>query len=424
VPEKEAKQFAQAEKGQTFELNQQKEIRAAGEKQITLNIAEAKGNKILLRQQAGSMEYTGNVVVDSFKKVNEYFIDHSKVKLRDKATFYRLLAVMLNAGLPLVRSLNTLGVQSEKSPRLAKVLFNLGRQIEAGKSLSESMAEYSDVFGDSETGVIRAGEASGQLNKTLKSLAEEIEKSASVAGKIKGALVYPAVIMLLLVTVIFLMMIMVVPQMTKLFTQTGAELPLPTQILIGLSDFCVNYWPVIIGGTAAAIFGISVWKKTRTGKYAWDYMKLKLPVFGPIFQKGALSKFARGFSNMMGSGVPIIKAIEIVSHSIGNEVYKKRLLLTAEDMKRGIPMAENLSESSLFPKILVNMIEVGEQTAQLETVVLKVAEFYDEEIDNVVASLTKIMEPLILVVIGVTVGGLVAAIMLPIIQLTNIAGNT
>lgn len=424
MPEKEAKLFSQAEKGQTFELNTQGETRSVGEKQITLNIAEAKGNKILLRKQEGSMDYTGNFIVDSFKKVNDYLIDHSKVKLRDKATFFRLLAVMMNAGLPLIRSLNTLGVQSEKSPHLAKILFDLARQIEGGRSLSDAMADYPDVFAEAETGVVRAGEASGQLNKTLRSLADEIEKSASVTGKIKGALVYPLVIMILLISVIFLMMIMVVPQMTKLFTQTGAELPLPTRILIGISDFSVNYWPVILVSLAALIFGVGFWKKTRSGKYIWDYMKLKMPVFGSIMQKGALSKFARGFSNLMGSGVPIIKSIEIVAHSIGNEVYKKRLLLTAEDMKRGIPMAENLSESSLFPKILVNMIEVGEQTAQLETVVLKVAEFYDEEIDNVVASLTKIMEPLILVIIGVTVGGLVAAIMLPIIQLTNIAGNT
>lgn len=424
MPEKEAKLFSQAEKGQTFELNTQGETRSVGEKQITLNIAEAKGNKILLRKQEGSMDYTGNFIVDSFKKVNDYLIDHSKVKLRDKATFFRLLAVMMNAGLPLIRSLNTLGVQSEKSPHLAKILFDLARQIEGGRSLSDAMADYPDVFAEAETGVVRAGEASGQLNKTLRSLADEIEKSASVTGKIKGALVYPLVIMILLISVIFLMMIMVVPQMTKLFTQTGAELPLPTRILIGISDFSVNYWPVILASLAALIFGVGFWKKTRSGKYIWDYMKLKMPVFGSIMQKGALSKFARGFSNLMGSGVPIIKSIEIVAHSIGNEVYKKRLLLTAEDMKRGIPMAENLSESSLFPKILVNMIEVGEQTAQLETVVLKVAEFYDEEIDNVVASLTKIMEPLILVIIGVTVGGLVAAIMLPIIQLTNIAGNT
>jgi len=424
MPEKQAKGFGMAEKGETFEIKKdeaQKNPENAG-KQIRLEISEAKTGKILLRRKEG-LQLTGNPVLDFIRRGNQFFIDHSKIKLRDKATFFRLLAVMMNAGLPLVKSLNTLGVQSEKVPRLAKILFEMARSIEAGKSLSGTMSDYPDVFEDAQIGVVKAGEASGQLNKTLKSLAEEMEKSASITGKIKGALVYPMVIMALLFSVIFLMMIMVVPQMTQLFVQTGLELPLPTQILITVSTFCVNYWPVVIIGVFGLIFGLGTWKKTRGGKYYWDYMILKLPIFGPIFQKGALSKFARSFSNLMGSGVPIIKSIEIVSYAVGNEVYKRRLLLTAEDMKRGIPMAENMAESKLFPKILVNMIEIGEQTAQLENVVLKVAEFYDEEIDNVVTSLTKIMEPLILVIIGVTVGGLVAAIMLPIIQLTNVAGQ-
>lgn len=422
MPEKQAKGFGMAEKGETFEIKKGQAPAQAAGKQIRLEISEAKTGKILLHRQAG-LQLTGNPVLDGFRRFNQFFIDHSKIKLRDKATFFRLLAVMMNAGLPLVKSLNTLGVQSEKVPRLAKILFEMARSIEAGKSLSETMGEYPDVFEDSQLGVVKAGEASGQLNKTLKSLAEEIEKSASITGKIKGALVYPIVIMSILVGVIFLMMIMVVPQMTQLFTQTGQELPLPTQILIAVSTFSINYWPVVIISIFGFIFGVGTWKRTRSGRYYWDYMMLKMPIFGPIIQKGALSKFARSFSNLMGSGVPIIKSIEIVSYAVGNEVYKRRLLLTAEDMKRGIPMAENMAESKLFPKILVNMIEVGEQTAQLENVVLKVAEFYDEEIDNVVKSLTKIMEPLILVIIGVTVGGLVAAIMLPIIQLTQNAGQ-
>jgi type IV pilus assembly protein PilC len=424
MPEKQAKGFGQDEtKGATFEIKKQVTPLSNTGKQLRLEIAEAKGGKILLRKSESAFQLTGNPLVDFFRRTNAFLIEHTKIKVRDKATFFRLLSVMMNAGLPLVRSLNTLGVQSAKTPKLAKILFEMARDIEAGKSLSGAMSEYTDVFDDSQIGVVKAGEASGQLNKTLKSLAEEIEKSASISGKIKGALIYPVVIMTLLVGVIFIMMITVVPQMTKLFIQTGSELPLPTQILISLSDFSVNYWPVVLGTFALTIFAIGAWKRTRTGKYMWDYMLLKLPIFGPIFQKGALSKFARNFSNLMGSGVPIIKSIEIVSFSMNNEVYKRRLLLTAEDMKRGIPMAENLAESSLFPKILVNMIEIGEQTAQLENVVLKVADFYDEEIDNVVKALAKIMEPLILVIIGVTVGGLVAAIMLPIIQLTDIAGQ-
>jgi type IV pilus assembly protein PilC len=424
VPEKLAKEFGQAEKGQTFEIKKEAEAapNTPQEKQIRLEIGEMRGAKILLRKKEELVMLTGNPVIDTFRKLNQYLVSSSKIKIRDKATVFRLLAVMLNAGLPLIKSLNTLGVQQQKNAKLAGILFDLAHKIEGGKSLSEAMGEHSDVFDDSQIGVIKAGEASGQLNKTLRSLAEEIEKSASVQGKIKGALIYPAVIMSLLFAVIFLMMIMVVPQMSTLFTQSGKALPLPTQILIGLSDFSVKYWPVVIIGIAGIFFGVGAWKKTRTGKYLWDALLLKLPIFGPVIQKGVLSKFARSFSNMMASGVPIIKSIEIVAHAVGNEVYKRRLLLTAEDMKRGIPMAENMSESKLFPKILVNMIEVGEQTAQLETVVLKVADFYDEEINEVINSLTKIMEPLILVIIGATVGGLVAAIMLPIIQLTDVAG--
>lgn len=426
MPEKQAKGFGQAEKDEAFTIEKEEAILeqpVSGEKQIVLNIAEAKGSKILLRQKVGLIKFTGNPVLDNYKRLNEFFIDHSKVKVRDKATFFRLLSVMLNAGLPLIRSLKTLAVQSEKSPKLSKILFEMARGIEGGSSLSEAMSNYSEVFNDANIGVIRAGEASGQLNKTLKSLAEELEKTASITGKIKGALVYPVVILVLLVAVIFLMMIMVVPQITKLFTETGATLPLPTRILIALSNFSVAYWPFVILGFLGLIVGVGVGKRTRVGKYIWDSLLLRLPIFGNIFQKGALSKFARGFSNLLGSGVPIIKSIEIVAHAVGNEVYKRRLLLTAEDMKRGIPIAENMAESKLFPKMLVNMIEVGEQTAQLETVTVKIADFYDEEIDTVVQSFTKIMEPLILVIIGITVGGLVAAIMLPIIELTNMAGG-
>jgi len=406
---KQAKGFGQSEKSEIFEIKSSPEEAAKNnKKQIILNIAESSGQKILLRQQLGSVKFTGNAFVDTFTRVNDFLISNSKIKIKDKAVFYRLLSVMLNAGLPLIRSLRTLGVQSEKNKKLSKILFSLADRIEGGSSLSEAMSDYPDVFDDAQVGVVKSGEASGQLNKVLKSLADQLEKTASITGKIKGALIYPIVIMSLLVVAIFLMMILVVPQLSS--------------VMIGMNHFAVNYLPVLIVAILGLGAGFSVFRKTRSGRFILDTMKLNLPIFGNVIQKGALSKFARGFSNLMGSGVPIIKSIEIVAHSVGNEVYKRRLLLTAEDMKRGIPMAENMAESKIFPKMLVNMIEIGEQTAQLENVMLKVATFYDEEIDTVVASLSKIMEPLILVVIGVSVGGLVAAIMLPIMQLTDIAG--
>jgi type IV pilus assembly protein PilC len=435
MPEKQSQGFGQAEKGQTFVIggqngNGQAES-AQGQpqqegKQIVLNIAQTSASttgKVMLRQRETYVKYTGNFFIDTFRRLNDFVIDHSGVKIRDKATFFRLLAVMINSGLPLIKSLRTLAVQQEKSPKLARSLFEMAIAIEGGKSFSQAMADYDDIFSEAQVGMIHAGEASGQLNKTLRDLADDVEKTAGLTGKIRGALIYPAAILTLLVIVIFVMMIAVIPQMTQLFAQSGHDLPLPTQILIGLSAFCTNYWPVILIGGVGLVVGIMAWKQTRTGKYLWDYMMIKLPIFGPLMQKAALSKFSRSLSSLMSSGVPIIKAIEITAAAVGNEVYKRRLILTAEDMRRGIPMAENMAESKLFPTLLVNMIEVGEQTAQLESVTLKVAEFYDEEVDTVVSALTKIMEPMIIVVIGVAVGGMVAAIMLPIIQLTNITGG-
>lgn len=424
MPEKQAKGFGMSEKDEVFALGEtQPGQKSDQSRQIILNIAESSGKKILFRDQVSSVTLTGNFFVDTYRRFNRFLIDHSSINIREKAVFFRLLSVMLNAGLPLIRSLRTLGAQSSKNPHLSKILFAMAGDIEGGKSLSESMGEFSDVFDDAQIGVVKSGEASGQLNKVLRNLAEQLEKTASITGKIKGALIYPIVIMMLLITAIFLMMIMVVPQLTKLFTQTGNELPLPTRVLIGMSDIAVNYWPFVLLTLFLLVLLFGYVRKTRWGRYSLDALKLKLPIFGNVIAKGILSKFARQFANLMGSGVPIIKSIEIVAHALGNEVYKRRLILTAEDMRKGIPMAENMAESPLFPKMLVNMIEVGEQTAQLENVMVKVANFYDEEVDNVVASLSKIMEPLILVIIGLAVGGLVAAIMLPIMQLTDMSGS-
>lgn len=392
-------------------------------KHLVLNISQTASRKILLRQKASYVRLTGNPFIDMYRRINDFLVDHAKISVRDKATFFRLLAVMINAGIPLIKSLKTLGIQSEKSPKLARTLFEMAQMIESGKSLSESMGMFPVIFHEAQVGMVHAGEASGQLNRTLRDLADDVEKSASMAGKIKGALIYPVAILGLLAVVIFLMMVLVVPQLTKLFSQTGKDLPVVTQILINASNFSVNYWPVIILAVFGMLFGLGIWKKTRNGHYMWDLMLLKLPIFGSLIEKSVLSRFARGISSLLSSGVPIIKSIEIVANAVGSEVYRRKLYLTAQDMKGGIPMAENMADSKLFPAMLVNMIEVGEQTAQLENVMLKVAQFYDEEVDNVVKALAKVMEPLILVIIGTTVGGLVAAIMLPIIQLTNVSGG-
>lgn len=391
---------------------------------LIMNIGlEKKTEKIYLKKVANASKLTGNAIVDSFTKFNDFLVEHSKIKIRDVAVIFRLLSTMINAGIPLIKSLNTLGAQAEKSPRLQRVLFDMAHQVEAGSNLSKAMGKYPDVFTEAQLGAVQAGEASGQLNKTFKNLAEESEKSAAIVGKVKGALIYPIVILVIMFGVVFVMMLLVVPQISGLYEQSGKDLPAVTRVLITMSDFTVAYWWLMILAVIGLIAGILSWKKTKSGRYYWDLMLLSLPIFGDLVRKSTLAKFSYGFGNLLSSGVPIIKAIEIVSMAVGNEVYRKRFLLTAEDMKSGIPMAENLSNSKLFPSMLVNMIEVGEQTAQLETVTQKVADFYNEEVTNAVNSLTKIMEPLIIVVVGITVGGLVAAIMLPIMQLTSLVGG-
>jgi type IV pilus assembly protein PilC len=434
MTERQTKGFYQdVESQETFTVGQESGQNAVGlpkkptlaEGGLVMNIGldAQKNKKVFLNKSGFTSKYTGNSIIDTYRKFNDYLIDHNRIKVKEIAVTFRLLATMINAGIPLIKSLNTLGVQSDKNLKLQRILFDLAHQIESGNSLSKSLEKYPDVFAPSQIGAIQAGEASGQLNKTFKNLAEEAEKSASIAGKVKGALIYPVVILALMFGVIFLMMLLVVPQISKLYVDSGKELPIATTILIKMSDITVAYWWAMLAGIAAFISALTTWKKTKSGKYYWDLFLLNVPIFGDLVKKSTLSKFSYAFGNLLGSGVPIIRAMEIVSSAVGNEVYRRRFLLTAEDMKSGIPMAENLSNSKLFPSMLVNMIEVGEQTAQLEMVTQKVAEFYNEEVNNSVNALTKIMEPLIIVVVGVTVGGLVAAIMLPIIQLTDITGG-
>jgi type IV pilus assembly protein PilC len=434
MAEKQTKGFYRdIEAGETFKVGQEPEQKAPADESklmgkgegFVMNIGfdKKKEERIFLKKMGGQGQLTGNPIFDAYTKLNEYLIEHGKIKVTEIAVIFRLMATMINAGIPLIKSLNTLGVQSDKNLKLRKVLFDLAHEVEGGSTLSKAMGKYPDVFPEAQIGSIQAGEASGQLNKTFRNLAEEAEKSASIAGKVKGALMYPMVILVVLTVIIILMMTLVIPQLSGLFQQAGADLPLPTKVLMVMSDFTINYWWILLMAAGGLIFGVITWKKTKSGKYYWDYMLIKLPVFGPLVIKSTLAKFAYSFGNLLGSGVPIIKSMEIVSMAIGNEVYRRRFMLTAEDMKSGIPMAENLSNSKLFPSMLVNMIEVGEQTAQLEMVTQKVAEFYNEEVSTAVSSLTKIMEPMIMVIVGVVVGGLVAAIMLPIMQLTSLTGK-
>ncbi len=398
------------------------------EKSIILNILEDDDIKDIAPVIVGpavnlGMVATGNPLLDWYNRVNMSIVKKSKVKVDVKANFFHLLSVMIAAGIPMVKSLNSLVRQSNDSPKMAYVVDKLADSIVGGASLSRAMLEFPDVFTEQEIGMIQAGEASGQINRVLETLAHDTAKASAIKKKVKSALTYPIVIFTLLIAVIAIMLVYVIPQLTDLFSSTGAELPLVTRIVVAMSDFILNQQALIIAGVVGLGVFISFFKRTSAGQYFFDKILISIPIFGILFKKSYLSRFARSLNNLLDSSVTILKTLEITAKSIGNEVYKRRLLLSMEDVKQGIPLAENLTESPLFPPMLVSMIEVGEQTAQLDTIMGQVADFYEQEVDTAVEGISKIIEPVILIVIGLSVGTIVAAIIMPIMQLSNLAGS-
>jgi type IV pilus assembly protein PilC len=271
--------------------------------------------------------------------------------------------------------------------------------------------------------MIRSGEVSGHLNDILRDLAKSVEKSSKTISKVKSALTYPIVILVILFLVLVLMMIYVIPNIQNLFEQTGAELPAITQFIIGMSNFVQNNIFQMILGIALFVGIISVWKKTKSGKLHWDKFMLHIPITGNLLQKAILAQFARTLGNLLGSGVSINQSLQIISNATHNEIYKRKIKFAGDDIKAGIPLADTLRGTKYFPNMLVNMIDTGEQTAQLENVSKKIASYYDEQVDLAVKGLTKVIEPIIMVFVGVAVGGLVAAIMLPILTLGDAVGG-
>lgn len=389
---------------------------------VTLSIDE-ESEGVLLDNIAAGSTMNPNFFLRWYAKINAYMVSKSGVKVKEKANFYHLLSVMINAGIPMVKALRSLVAQMSKSPRMATVVSTLATNIEDGGSLSGAMNQFSDIFSESEVGMIQSGEASGQLSKVLESLASDTEKSYMIRAKVKSAMIYPVVIFFLLIAVIVAMMVYVVPKLTELFATMGGELPLITRLVVATSNFLIANGIWLVLGLFAFTMLFSFLKKTSEGRYLFDKLKLKIPIFGGLLQKSYLSRFARSLSNLLDSNVSIVKTLEITANSIGNEVYKRRLLMSVEDIKQGIPLAENLSESNLFPPMLVNMIDVGEKTAQLGEITQKVALFYEDEVDTAVSGISKIIEPVVLIVVGLSVGTIVAAIMLPIMELANLSGS-
>lgn len=342
-----------------------------------------------------------------------------KVKPEDLVIFSRQLATMVDTGIPLVQALGILGEQVE-SPNLKSVLMMVRLDIEAGTSFCGALGKHTGVFSDFFINMVKAGEASGTLSEVLDRLAADLEKSAALARKVKASLVYPAVVVSMAVIITAILLLKVVPTFKGIFETLGGALPLPTRILIGLSDSLRKHFLLSIGILVLLGLLLKKYAGTEKGSYSIDKQKLKVIVLGPIFRKIAIAKFARIFSTLVKSGVPILNALEIVAKTSGNKAVEEVVLDCGKAVRDGEPIAQPLSKSRVFPPMVCRMIGIGEQTGKLEKMLSKIADFYESEVDAAVSGLTSMIEPLVIAFLGIIIGGIVISLFMPIFKITEL----
>lgn len=350
-------------------------------------------------------------------KLNNLLIWMQSIKTKEKVIFYRLLSTMTNAWMTVVKSILVLESQ-EKNPVFKNVLVRFSDELKEWKNLSECMELYPASFTEAEIWIVKSWEKTGQLNWVLVDLANQIEKVESLNWKIKSAMMYPMFIILVVIWVISVMMTLVVPKLLDIFDDKSS-LPATTQTLIAISDWFRSYWLLWIIIIVWIYAFVQFWKKTPEWKYMYDDFLMKVPIFWWITRKLILSKFARVFSGLTSSWVSVVESLKITSSAVWNEVYKQRLLLLSEDIASWIKMWESLDGDKLFPEMMVQMIQVWEQTAKLDKTILKIADFYDDEVDNTIWVLNKLLEPFIIVTLAVIVWFIAMAIMQPIMNLAD-----
>jgi type IV pilus assembly protein PilC len=343
----------------------------------------------------------------------------SGVKLKDLALFSRQFATMINSGLSLLRALTILGEQTSNR-RLGGVITQVRAEVEQGSSLSAAMARHPKVFNRLYVSMVRAGEIGGFLDQVLVEVAETFEKEVELRGKIRSAMTYPVVVFIMVIGIVAAMLIFIVPTFQNLYTSLGGTLPLPTRMLMSASNILRRFFLVVVLLAGVLAFLFRRWKASRKGRYRWDWFKLKVKVFGPLFHKSALSRFSRTLSTLIRSGVPILQALEIVGETVNNEVISRAVRDVQDSVREGESLATPLSKHSAFPAMVVQMLAVGEETGALDTMLSKVADFYDQEVEAAVASLTSMIEPILIAVMGAAVGGMVIALYMPLFNIINL----
>jgi type IV pilus assembly protein PilC len=342
-----------------------------------------------------------------------------KVNDKEMAIFTRQFSTMIDAGLPLVQCLNILAEQSE-SKTLRSVTGQVARNVEAGSTLADALRRHPRTFDDLFTNLVEVGEAGGILDVVLQRLSAYIEKAAALKRKVKAAMVYPSAIIGVAIMVVIFMLTFVIPTFAQMFKDLGADLPLPTKVVLWLSTFVRSYILLIIAGMVGCVLALRSYYRTEGGRATIDALMLKLPIFGTLIRKVAVARFTRTLGTLVQSGVPILDGLRITARTAGNKVVEKAVLQCRAAVTEGKTLAEPLRVSGVFPPMVTQMISVGEQTGALDAMLSKIADFYDDEVDTAVSTLTSLLEPIMIVFLGVVVGGLVVAMYLPIFKLVTL----
>ena len=346
----------------------------------------------------------------------------NRVSVKDLGVFTRQFATMINAGLPMVQCLDILSQQTEKD-FLRTSISRIMSDVEGGSTLGEAMGRHPKVFSQLYVNMVEAGEAGGILDVILIRLATFLEKLDALQRKVKSALTYPTVVACVALGATAFMLIFIIPTFAKMFTDFGGELPMPTKIVIGISDFLRNFWWALGASIAGLAVALQRYYKTDQGRLTVDKLMLRIPVLGTVVRKGSVARFTRTLGTLISSGVPILQGLEITARTAGNRVVEQAVLATRESISQGNTISEPLKECGVFPPMVTSMIAVGEQTGALDEMLEKIASFYDSEVDTAVDSLTAIIEPVMIVVMGIVVGGMLIAMYLPMFKLVTVVGN-
>jgi type IV pilus assembly protein PilC len=337
------------------------------------------------------------------------------------AIFTRQFSVMIDAGLPLVQCLEILGSQQDHKV-FKRTLIQIRQDVESGSNLADAMRKHPKVFSDLYTNMVAAGEAGGILDTILQRLATYIEKSVKLNGQVKSAMIYPVAVISIACIVVAVILWKVIPVFASLFASLGAELPLPTRVVIALSNFIASFWWLIAMCVTAFIYAIRKYHSTYKGKRVLDGLLLRTPVLGMLLRKIAVARFCRTLSTLTSSGVPILDGLTITARTAGNSIVEDAIMATRKSVEEGKTISEPLGDTEVFPPMVVQMIAVGEQTGALDTMLSKIADFYEEEVDTAVAGLMKLLEPVLIAFLGVAIGGIVIAMYMPMFSLISQVG--